>query len=133
MRAVPLSLLLAALVACGSDPEPEDERSGVEPDKRLVEMNGDEATALCEYTVGLGPIAGDCSNGEYVMIGKLNVPDCLAQYQQRLDVFPMCTATVGDVEECTLAFLPFTAEQLCSDFVLPEPCKVIFTSECGGL
>ena len=131
MRAV---LPIVLVFSCGDPDAPEPvEGSGVPRETLLVELTGPDMTTMCEYTVGLGPIAGDCTNGEYVMIGKLNVPDCIAQNVQRQDIFKMCTATVGDVEDCTRAFLPFTPQQLCSDFVLPEVCVNLFSNACGGL
>lgn len=121
--------LVVLLAACG-----QHTGSGVERQKPLVEMTDAEMTALCKFTVGLGPITGDCGNGEHVTIGKLTVAECIAQNVQRRDLFGGCTATVGDVEDCTEQFLPFTPQQLCATVVdFPPPCVVLFTNECGGL
>lgn len=123
-------LLVLLLAGCGDDPA----GSGVARGKPLVAMTDDEIGRLCEYTVGLGPITGDCGNGEHVTIGKLTVGECIAQYAQRRDVFPSCTATVANAEDCTVQFLPYTPQQLCAVVLdLPDPCVVLFTNECGGL
>lgn len=124
------SLLVLALASCGDDPH----GSGVARGKPLVTLTDAEITDLCEYTVGLGPITGDCGNGEHVTIGKLTVEECIAQYVQRRDIFTSCTATVADAEDCTVEFLPYTPQQLCADIIqLPPACELLFTSECGGL
>jgi hypothetical protein len=122
--------LVIALAACGGG----SSGSGVPRDRTLVTLTDAEITALCEFTVGLGPITGDCGNGEHVTIGKLTVGECIAQHVQRREIFTMCTATVASVEDCTEEFLPYTPQQLCADNIdLPDPCVLLFTSECGGL
>ncbi|MEO8699669.1 MAG: hypothetical protein ABI867_06475 [Kofleriaceae bacterium] len=124
-------VVLSVLTACGGGPET---GSGIDGDKPLVELSDGEITDLCEYTISLGPIFGDCGNGEFVQIGKTSVGECLAQYQQRRELFTSCTATVANAEDCTNEILPFTPQMLCDDNIdFPDPCDVLFTNECGGL
>lgn len=130
MAVVRHSIVVLILAACGG----ETTGSGVDRDTPLVTLSDAEISELCEFTVSLGPITGNCGNGEQVTIGKLTVGECIAQYEQRRELFGTCTATVAHVEDCTEQFLPYTPQMLCADnIVLPEPCVVLFTSECGGL
>jgi len=122
---------VVAIAACSGGESP---GSGVPRNTPLVMLTDAEITKLCTYTVGLGPITGDCGNGEHVTIGKLTVDECFAQYVQRRELFTSCTATVGDVEDCTVDFLPFTPQMLCKNPIdFPPPCVVVFTEVCGGL
>jgi hypothetical protein len=123
-------VVLLLLAACGDAPH----GSGVARGKLVVALSDAELRRLCEYTVSLGPITGDCGMGEHVTIGKLTVDECIAQNVQRRDIFTSCTATVADVEDCTVDFLPYTPQELCADIIeLPASCEVLFTSTCGGL
>ena len=123
--------LFILVAACGGG---DSSGSGIDRGKPLVSLSDAEFAALCEFTVGLGPITGDCGNGERVTIGKLTVQECIAQNVQRRELFTTCTATVASVEDCTEAFLPYTPQQLCADIIdLPDSCELLFTADCGGL
>jgi hypothetical protein len=84
------------LIGCGSG----GGKSGVQSDKRLVDLSASEISEFCAYQVDveMAPRTVDCGGG--LTITLKNQADCVTSFGQFM---PSCTATVSQGETCAEA------------------------------
>jgi len=84
------------IVGCGGG----SGKSGVEGDKRLVDLNATEISDFCSYVVDveMAPRTVDCGGGVSVMLK--DQADCISTFTQFIAT---CAATVTQGETCAEA------------------------------
>jgi hypothetical protein len=91
----PSLLLVVMIVGCGGAG-----KSGVQSDKRLVDLNATEISDFCSYVVDveMAPRTVDCGGG--LTITLKNQADCISSFGQFM---ASCAATVSQGETCAEA------------------------------
>jgi hypothetical protein len=90
-----------ALAACGDSSTPDPgPSSGVDADTRIIDLSDANAVALCDWVAGKFGGYGrgvTCTDGT-TLSARQTRELCLMDYR---NASPSCTATVGDIEQCT--------------------------------
>jgi hypothetical protein len=105
--------------------------SGVESDKRLVDLSANEQADECAYVDAEFPAKTiTCQDGTRD-VGGGTVSDCVAGLQHQDAITPSCGATVADYEGCLAAIYDEPDAKLCT-VVLPYPsaCDRMLQPDC---
>ena len=111
--------------------------SGVDPNKRVVDMTAADFQKFCEWGTALqGPQRTvNCPSGSTTTRGTSQpVATCVSSGQDFASGHPNCESTVGEYEACLEAIVAETDAQACSGS-LPAACDGIATNQstnCGG-
>ena len=105
MNALRLSLcFLPLLIACsGGETGAGQDRSGVAPEKSIAELTDDEASRLCDWSLGVQGGPGSvtkCGDGSESRTHTKEV--CLDALRNIGKVVATCPMNVGDGEACAL-------------------------------
>jgi hypothetical protein len=118
------SAVMALAFACGGG-----SGSGVDSNKKIVDLNAGEREDVCEALAALvTPRTVECPDGP-VEIEEPSVAECIDEFGELAASNPDCPITVGQYDACIRALNGQSDAQLCEG-EFPAACAPLFNQAC---